>query len=106
MNDLTFTILKIVTSMCAALITLYAVPYINVLRKDAKYGQLISVIECAVRAAEQTIKGTGKGQLKKEKALLIIDGWLNDNKLNNDVSKGVVEELLEACVYQLNQEAR
>ena len=54
MNELTFDLLKIVISVCAAIITVYAVPYLKTLKEDRRYAQILDMVDVAVRAAEQT----------------------------------------------------
>ena len=45
MNELTFDILKIVVSVCAAIITVYAVPYLKTLKEDRRYAQILDMDE-------------------------------------------------------------
>lgn len=102
MSDVTFMILKIVISICAALITAYLVPYIHELKKDKRYGQLLDVIEIAVKAAEQVI-GDGKGALKKSEVTSYVNGWLKNAGLK--ITDDQLEHLIEAAVYAMKQEA-
>lgn len=101
MNDLTFNILKIVIAVSAALITAYLIPYIKNKLKDEKYAQLVAMVETAVRAAEQTFKGSGKGKLKKEDVLSFVHFWMVNNGI--DISDAQLDELIEAAVFQLNK---
>ena len=76
MNDITFDILKVVISICAALVTVYVIPYLKTLKEDRRYAQILDMVDVAVRAAEQTIKGAGKGMEKKKEVENIIYAWL------------------------------
>jgi len=102
MNELTFDITKIVISACAALITVYAVPYLETLKDDKRYAQLLEMIGVAVRAAEQTIKGSGKGMEKKKKVENIIYAWLMEKGI--EITPEQINQLIECAVYQLKQE--
>lgn len=101
MNEITFSVLKIVVSVCAALITVYAVPYIKSLRDDARYKRVIDVIELAVRAAEQTITESGKGAEKKQKVVEFVQRWMNDAGIKITIDE--LSELIEAAVFQMKQ---
>lgn len=101
MNEITFDILKIVISICAALITVYAVPYLKTLKDDKRYAQLLEMIGVAVRAAEQTIKGAGKGVEKKKEVENIIYAWLMEKGI--EITPEQINQLIECAVYQLKQ---
>lgn len=103
MNDVTFILLKIVISVCAALITAYAVPYIKRLVADARYDSVLEMIDLAVRAAEQTIKGSGQGSLKKAEVVAFITEWMNRNGIG--IMEDQLDQLIEAAVYSMKQEA-
>lgn len=102
MNELTFDILKIVVSVCAAIITVYAVPYLKTLKEDRRYAQILEMVEVAVRAAEQTIKGAGKGVEKKKEVENIIYAWLMEKGI--EITPEQINQLIECAVYQLKQE--
>lgn len=103
MDELTMMLLKIVVSVCAALITAYIVPYIKSLREDARYVSVIEMIEIAVHAAEQTIKGSGQGALKKAEAVGFVTDWLNRKGIG--IMEDELDQLIEAAVYAMKQEA-
>ena len=48
MSDITFMILKIIITICAALFTAYVVPYLKTLRSDKRYTALIDIVKVAV----------------------------------------------------------
>lgn len=100
MNDLTFAILKVVVSVCVALVAFYLVPYIKNKLNDDKYAQLVALVEVAVRAAEQTIKGTGMGKAKKEEVIAFITSWMNKNGFK--ITLNQLSELIEAAVFNMN----
>jgi len=102
MNELTFDLLKIVISVCAAIITVYAVPYLKTLKEDRRYAQILDMVDVAVRAAEQTIKGSGKGMEKKKEVENIIYAWLLEKGI--EITPEQINQLIECAVYQLKQE--
>lgn len=101
MNDLTFNILKIVVSVVMALIAYYAIPYIKRRIESDKYKELLEMIDIAVQAAEQSIKGKGMGTLKKENVTTFIKSWLAQVGLN--ITDEQLDQLIEAAVFELNK---
>ena len=98
MNEITFSILKIVVSIVAALIAVYAVPYLKALKDNEKYSSVMDMVEVAVYAAEQTIK-TG-GIAKKNEVMDFMHKWLNDNGIKMTTEQ--LSQLVEAVVFQMN----
>ena len=103
MNDFMLMLAKIVISVCAALITAYAVPYIKTLKEDARYASVLEMIEIAVRAAEQVIKGEGQGALKKSEVVKFVSEWLASKGI--EIREDQIDQLIEAAVYEMKQEA-
>lgn len=104
MNDITFLILKVVISICAALVTVYIVPYLRTLRSDKRYSALIDIVKVAVLAAEQTVTGSGQGAIKKEQVVEFVRTWMN--KQGIDITYDQLSQLIEAAVYSMKQEAK
>lgn len=104
MNDITFLILKVVISICAALITVYIVPYLRTLRSDKRYSALIDIVKVAVLAAEQTITGEKQGSVKKETVIEFVRDWMQKQGL--DITYEQLSQLIEAAVYSMKQEAK
>ena len=101
-NELTFDILKIVVSVCAALVTVYLVPYLKTLKEDKRYASLVEMVEVAVRAAEQTIKEPHEGKLKKTEVVQFVTEWLDKQGIK--ITPEELDRLIECAVYQLKQE--
>lgn len=99
MSEISFMILKIVVSICAALISVYAVPYLKRLADDKKVSDILTAVETAVHAAEQTIKGDGKGEEKKKMAIEYASSWLNNHGVK--ITDKQLDGLIEAAVYEL-----
>lgn len=99
MNDITFMILKIVVSVCAALMTAYAIPYLK-RQMEAEIGSaVLDLIDVAVRAAEQTLEG---GKVKKEWVVEFVTRWLIQHGIK--ISEEQLDKLIEAAVYAMNAE--
>lgn len=101
MNEITLDVLKIVISVCAALITVYAVPYLKALKEDSRYKSLVDMVDVAVRAAEQTFKASGQGALKKEEVMTCVREWMQSHGIS--ISSYQLDQLIECAVYQMKQ---
>lgn len=104
MNDITFIILKIVVSVCAALFTAYVIPYLKAIRTDKRYQAMIDIITVAVKAAEQQIRESGQGAVKKERVMEFVREWLS--KQGIELTYDQLSELIEAAVWNMKQEAK
>ncbi|MBR2654696.1 MAG: phage holin [Lachnospiraceae bacterium] len=102
MDNVTIMILKLVISVCAALITAYAVPYLKTLKNDARYERMLDMVALAVRAAEQTITGSGQGAVKKAEVIKFVSEWLYGKGIN--ITEDELDQLIEAAVYSMKQE--
>lgn len=101
MNDITLTILKIVISVCSALITIYLIPYLYTLKEDKKYASLVAMVEVAVKAAEQTFRESGQGAAKKEEVIKFVSEWMTNKGVT--ISQEQLSQIIECAVYQLKQ---
>lgn len=101
MDEITMMILKVVVSICAALITAYVMPYLKTLRDDKRYAMLFDMVALAVRAAEQTITGSGLGAIKKAEVVKFVSEWLYGKGIN--ITEDELDQLIEAAVYQMKQ---
>ena len=104
MNELTFNILKIVVAVATVLISAYVIPLLKVKLADAKYQRLLEMVEIAVRAAEQTIKGSGHGAIKKDEVITFVTKWMVEHGIH--ITEEQLDNLIEACVWQLKQEIK
>lgn len=102
MNEITFDILKIVVSVCAALITAYVIPCLKSVKEDRKYKNLVDMVEVAVKAAEQTFKVSGQGAAKKEEVMTFVSDWMNKHGIQ--ISSYQLDQLIEAAVFQMKKE--
>jgi LL-H family phage holin len=100
MNDITFIILKAVVAVAVALITTYLVPVLKQIKEDSQNKAVYDAIETAVKAAEQTIKGSGQGTAKKEQVVKRVTTYLNEKGIT--ISEDQLNDLIEESVYLLN----
>ena len=101
MNELTFNVLKIVVSVVSALVAVYLIPFIKTKTAEAKYEKLLHIVSVAVRAAEQTIKGSGQGAVKKEEVITFVTKWMVNQGIS--ITQEQLEQLIEAAVYSMNK---
>jgi LL-H family phage holin len=100
MNDVLFMILKVVVIVAVTLITRYLVPWIKAQNDSSTRSLIYEVIETGVKAAEQTITGSGKGAEKKAKVEAYVIERLADLGISIDADQ--LDELIEESVYILN----
>lgn len=104
MNDLSFKILEVVVSVATALISVYVIPLLREKLKSEKYNQIFEIVEVAVRAAEQTIKGSGMGAVKKDQVLEFVMKWALSHGIL--ITEEQLDQLIECAVYNLKMEAK
>jgi len=100
MNEITFNILKIVVSVSAALISAYVIPLLKQKIAEIKDRRLLDAVKMAVRAAEQTIKGSGTGHLKKEEVIAFVTKWMISHGIL--ITEEQLDQLIEAAVFSMN----
>ena len=100
MNEVTFIILKIVVSVSAALLSAFVIPLLKEKLQDLRYKRLLDMVEVAVRAAEQTIKGSKQGAVKKDEVINFVSLWMMQHGI--EVSEEQLDQLIEAAVYGLD----
>lgn len=100
MDNLTYDIVRIIIAVAMALITAYLVPFLNSLAKNEKYARLVDFVETAVTAAEQTIKGDGRGGERKQEVVKAVREWLNGKGIK--ITDEQLDKLIESVVYQMN----
>ena len=96
-NESTLLVLKIVVTVVAALITKYVIPALKSYVEQHRNTEIFDLIATAVRAAEQTITGSGKGSIKKEQVTELVTKWLNEKGIK--ISAEQLDQMIEECVY-------
>lgn len=102
MNNSEFAsvIFKLVVVVLSTWISLYVVPFLSELTSKYKDARLEKFVNDSVRAAEQVVKGSGKGSIKKEKVLKAASEWLK--KYHIDISEEDLDTLIESIVFTMN----
>lgn len=96
-ESITSTILSIVAAIALAVITKFVIPALKSYIEERKNAEIYSLIETAVRAAEQTILGTGQGAVKKEQVVDLVTKWLQEKGIQ--LSSEQLDQMIEECVY-------
>lgn len=97
MNDITFLLVKVVAAVAMTLITGFLIPVLRSYVQNNKEQQLYNLVETAVRAAEQTIKESGMGAVKKEQVVGCVTQWLFDRGIS--IRADQLDQLIEEAVY-------
>lgn len=98
--DWIILIIKIVFAVVAVLLTKYVIPMIKAWYEEKVDNKIKKVIEDAVQAAEQTIKGSGKGSIKKDDVLKAVFAFIEKN--GYDIDDKTVNNMIEAAVFAMN----
>ena len=103
MDDFTFTILRLVTTLIAAVIACYVVPLMKQTLDKLNNDKLAEFIKMAVYAAQQTL-GNEKGSVRKQYVLDRVAEWLNDKGVK--ISADQIDLLIEGAVLTMKTETR
>lgn len=95
-------LVKIIFAIVSVAITTFVIPFLNELVLKYKNTRLESFVKDSVQAAEQVIKGDGKGKEKKQKVIELVSQWLK--KYSVDISTEEISNLIESAVFAMNKE--
>lgn len=96
-ENVTSALLSIVVAVVLAIVTKFVIPALKSYVEEHRNTQIYSLIETAVRAAEQTILGTGQGAVKKEQVVDLVTKWLAEKGIT--ISAEQLDQMIEECVY-------
>ena len=99
MNNFTFVAVRIVVMVLSALISAYLIPYLKQLAQKEQYKDIMDMVMIAVQAAEQTMKGSGRGEEKKKEVIAYVSNWLAMRGIS--LSNEELSQLIEASVWSL-----
>lgn len=91
-------IVKTVITLITTIITVFVVPWIKAKTTEKDRENIIAWVKIAVAAAEQMLKGSGRGEEKKKYVL----EFLKDKGFTLDEAS--INAAIEAAVKQLNNE--
>lgn len=97
-------LIKIIIAVIMTLISTYVIPALKAYVEAHQNSQLFNVIETAVRAAEQTISGSGEGEAKKKQVEEFVTEWARKKGLN--ITYEQLDKLIEECVYLLEDKSK
>lgn len=99
MNDIISIIITVFVAVIMAVVAKFLIPVLMAYVEKYKESKVYSIVETAVRAAEQTITESGCGEMKKEQVVEFVIGWLSDNGIELDYA--YLDRMIEECVYLL-----
>ena len=102
MNDFLFQVFLGIVTSAIFIITYYAIPWLKTQIHESQYKEVVEVVAQAVRCAEQTIRKSGSGALKKEQVLTFLESWLSQRGIK--ITSEQLNQLIEAAVYAMKQE--
>ena len=100
MDEILYAILRVVVTASIVIVMRYVVPILKHKLMKAVGENVYNEIVTQVRSVEQTIKGSGKGSIKKETVVDRILDWATKHGIN--ISYDQISELIEAAVFAMN----
>lgn len=96
MNEIILLVIEAVVAAVSVIIMRYLAPLLKVKYEEKVDERTRKMIREAVEAAEQTIKGSGKGLEKKDAVVKAVIEWINKHGIN--LSEMEIDILIEAAV--------
>lgn len=103
MNDFTYLILRIVTTLIALVVAYYVVPLIKQSLDKLQDDKLAEFIRMAVYAAQQTLKDE-KGEMRKQYVVDRVSEWLNEKGIS--ITTDQLNVLIESAVLTMKTETK
>lgn len=101
MNDVVLSIIECVIAVLAMIITRYLIPWIKAQIENSQYKWIAEVVSDAVKYAEQTVRESGKGSVKKE---MVESYIINQLQIRNiTITDDQLNALIESAVYGIKQ---
>lgn len=100
LDDVVTLAIRVVVSVSVVIITKYIVPILKSWYDEKVDEKIKKVIKDAVEAAEQTIKGSGMGELKKEEVVNLVNAYLTSKGWNIDEKR--LNTMIESAVFAMN----
>lgn len=100
LDSITALLVKVVLAVAITLITKYLIPLFNAWYEEKVDEKIKKAIKDAVDAAEQTIKGSGMGNVKKEEVLKMVIEFMNEH--GYDINEKKLNTWIEAAVFAMN----
>lgn len=100
-TEIIVMVTRVVFAVIGVILTRVVVPVIKQWYENSVRADMKEIIKEAVEAAEQTVKGSGQGSVKKEKVLKTVVAWLESK--GYDIDDKMLDDLIEAAVFGLNK---
>lgn len=100
-TEIIVMVTRVVFAVLGAILTKVVVPVIKQWYENNVRSDMKEIIKEAVEAAEQTVKGSGQGSIKKDKVYKSVVAWLESKGYT--VDEKMLDDLIEAAVYGLNK---
>ena len=100
MNDYLFNGLLVLVIAVVLFVMRYAIPYMKTALEHSKFKFVAEAAAYAVKYAEQTITGEGKGAERKAIVTKFLQDLLMAKKIS--ISAEQIDALIEAAVYAMN----
>lgn len=108
MNETIFEILRIaVCAIISIVIVVFArvvKPYIESLRMNEEQQVIMTLVDVAVRSAEQLLRERGQGRAKKAQVVAFVSQYLKEKGIN--ITEEQLDRLIESSVYILKCEQK
>lgn len=93
-------LVRVIAAVVVVILTKHVIPILKEKYEQHVNDKIKAIVKDAVEAAEQTIKGSGKGSLKKEEVLKYVVKLLDDQ--NIPINADVLNTLIESAVFAMN----
>lgn len=100
MDNYLLLLIRVVTTVIVVILTKHVIPILKEKYDQHVNDKIKNIVKDAVEAAEQTIKGSGKGSLKKEEVLKYVVKLLDDQ--NIPINADIINTLIESAVFAMN----
>lgn len=101
MNQIVMDLLKWVVALLGFIVARYLVPWIKAQVANSQYAWMSALVEDAVKYAEQTIVGSGKGEEKKDLVVQYITNQLQIKGIG--ITEDQMDALIESAVFGLKE---
>lgn len=102
-NEIIMDVVKTCIVLATFIITRYLVPWLKAQIENSEYKWMATIVEDAVKYAEQTIRESGKGEEKKALVLEFIQNQLTIKGIK--VTDEQLDALIESAVFGLKKGA-
>lgn len=100
MSEIMAEITQAVIIICAVILVKYLVPWIKSRIEATQYARVVDMVGDAVKAAEQSLQGAGRGREKKQTVVKFISRFVEFHGFRVDETE--IDRLIESAVYAIH----